>query len=161
LTLSGGFTVVDAKLTQPFCGDPTTCQLAGDPGEEQYAPSGTRLPVTPKFKGDLTARYTFALPSGYQGNVQASAVYSGARTADLRVLASNALGDMPSYTITDFSAGLEKNGMTAQLFISNAFDERAILNRYSECDVLLCGQIAIYNLPNQPRTIGLKFGQTF
>ena len=161
LTLSGGFSVLNAKLTQTFCGDPANCRLPGDPGEEQFAPSGTQLPVTPKLKADLTARYAFAMPGGYQANVQASAVYSGARWADLRIIARDALGKMPAYTIADFSAGLEKNGLTAQLYVSNVFDERAVLNRYSECDVSLCGVIAIYDLPNQPRTIGLKFGQKF
>jgi iron complex outermembrane receptor protein len=161
LTLSGGFSLVDAKLTQTFCGDPATCTLPGDPGEEQFAPSGTQLPVTPKFKGDFTARYTFAVAAGYEGTLQASAVYVGPRWADLRIIARNALGEMPAYTITDLTAAVEKNGTTAQLYVSNAFDKRAVLNRFSECDVVLCGQIAVYDLPNQPRTIGIKFGQKF
>jgi iron complex outermembrane receptor protein len=63
--------------------------------------------------------------------------------------------------VADFSAGVEKDGLTAELFVSNAFDKRAVLDRYSECDVQQCGAIAIYNLPNQPRTIGVKFGQKF
>ena len=158
LTLSGGFSLLDSKLTQQYCVDPTQCNV---PGYEQFAPSGTQLPVTPKFKGDLTARYTFAMAAGYQGNLQASAVFVGPRWADLRIVARDALGEMPSYTLADFSAGIEKNGLTAQLFITNAFDNRAILSRYAECDVSKCGQVAVYNLPAQPRTIGIKFGQTF
>jgi outer membrane receptor protein involved in Fe transport len=158
LTLSGGFSLLDSKLTQQYCVDPTQCNV---PGYEQFAPSGTQLPVTPKFKGDVTARYTFAIPGGYQGSLQASTVYVGPRWADLRIVARDALGEMPGYTITDLTAGLEKNGFTYQLFVSNAFDKRAVLNRYSECDVSLCGNVAIYDLPNQPRTIGLKFGQKF
>jgi iron complex outermembrane recepter protein len=47
------------------------------------------------------------------------------------------------------------------LFVSNAFDKRAVLDRYSECDVQQCGAVSIYTLPNQPRTIGVKFGQKF
>jgi outer membrane receptor protein involved in Fe transport len=47
------------------------------------------------------------------------------------------------------------------LYVSNVFDKRAILDRYAECDVASCGQIAIYSLPSQPRTIGVKFGQKF
>jgi len=101
------------------------------------------------------------MAAGYQGNLQASAVFVGPRWADLRIVARDALGEMPSYTLADFTAGIEKNGLTAQLFITNAFDNRAILSRYAECDVAQCGQIAVYNQPGQPRTIGIKFGQTF
>ena len=158
LTLSGGFSLLDSKLTQAYCPVPTTCT---QPGQENYAPSGTQLPTTPKFKGDLTARYTFGLASGYQGNLQASAVYVGPRWADLRIVARDELGEMPSYTIANFTAGIEKNGLTVDLFVNNAFDNRGILSRYSECDISKCGQIAVYDLPVQPRTIGLKFGQKF
>jgi len=80
LTLFGGFTLLDAKLTQNFCGDPTMCTT---PGYEQIAPAGTRLPVTPKFKGNLTARYTLPVGS-YKGDIQGSGVYVGSRTVDLR-----------------------------------------------------------------------------
>jgi len=168
LTLTAGVSWLDAKLTQDYCSDQSVCgpgsgyspaQAVID-GNEQYAPSGTKLPVVPKFKGDLTARYTFPLGS-FKGNVQGSAVYVGSRTADLRYLASQALGEEPSYTVADFSAGIERDTVTAELFVTNAFDKRAVLDRYAECDVLQCGAVAIYNLPNQPRTIGLKFGQKF
>jgi iron complex outermembrane recepter protein len=157
LTVSGGFSLLDAKLTQEYCDNPTAC-LA--PGYEQYAPAGTRLPVTPKLKADLTGRYTFPVGS-FKGNVQASGVYVGARTADLRQAAAIALGTEPAYAVADLSAGLERNGLTYQLYINNALDKRAVLDRYAECDVSSCGQIAVYNVPNQPRTIGLKFGQKF
>jgi iron complex outermembrane receptor protein len=161
-TLSGGFSLLDAKLTQTFCGDPSICSAPGfDPSTyEQYATSGTRLPVTPKFKGNVTGRYTFPVGS-YKGNVQASAVYVGERTSDLRPVAANALGDMPSYTVADVSAGLEIKSFHYEVYVTNAFDKRAVLNKYAECDVLLCGAISQYIVPNQPRTIGVKFGQKF
>ena len=160
LTLSGGFSLIDSKLTQEFCKgeDPSMC---GQPGYEEYAPAGTQLPTTPKFKGDVTARYTFAMPGGYQGNLQASEVYVGPRWADLRLVARNALGEMPSYEITDFTASIEKGGLTTQLYLNNAFDNRGILSRYAECDIQECGQIAVYDLPVPPRTVGIKFSQRF
>ena len=162
LTVTGGLSALDAKLTQTFCGIPATCAAPGfDPSTyEQYAPSGTRLPVTPKWKGNITGRYTFPIGS-YKGNVQASAVYVGERTSDLRTLAANALGDMPSYTVVDLSAGVEMNSFHYGIYLNNAFDKRAVLNRYAECDVLLCGAISQYIVPNQPRTVGVKFGQKF
>ncbi len=161
-TLTGGFSLLDAKLTQTFCGDLSICDAAGfDPSTyEQYAASGTRLPVTPKFKGNITGRYSFPVGS-YKGFVQGAAVYVGERTSDLRTLAANALGDEPAYTVFDFSAGVEMGSFHYSIYLSNAFDKRAVLDRYAECDVLLCGAIAKYDVPNQPRTIGVKFGQKF
>ena len=154
LTLSGGFSLIDSKLTQEFCkGD--TPSMCGQPGYEEYAPAGTQLPTTPKFKGDLTARYSFAMAAGYQGNLQASEVYVGPRWADLRLVAREGLGEMPSYEITDFTASVEKNGLTAQLYVNNAFDNRGVLSRYAECDIQICGQVGVYDLPVQPRTVGL------
>ena len=118
------------------------------------------MPVTPTFKGNVTARYTFPVGT-YNGNLQASVVYVGARTVDLRTEAQAAFGDEPSYTIADMSAGLEKNGLHGELYLHNAFDRRAVLDRYAECDIQKCGVIAKYDVPNQPRTIGVKFGQKF
>jgi outer membrane receptor protein involved in Fe transport len=158
LTLSTSFSLLQPKLTQEYCDDPTRCAT---PGYEQYAPAGQPLPVTPKFKGDVTARYTFALDDGYKANFQASVFHLGSRTADLRAVAAAGLGEEPAYTTADVSAGLEKDKMTGELYVSNVFDKRAILDRYAECDVASCGQIAIYSLPSQPRTIGVKFGQKF
>lgn len=162
LTLTGGFSLLDAKLTQTFCGDPSVCDAPGfDPSTyEQYAASGTRLPVTPRFKGNITGRYSFPVAS-YKGFVQGSAVYVGERTSDLRTLAANALGDEPSYTVFNFSAGVDTGSFHYSIYLDNAFDKRAVLDRYAECDVLKCGAIATYDVPNQPRTIGVKFGQKF
>ncbi|HEX3950338.1 MAG TPA: TonB-dependent receptor [Steroidobacteraceae bacterium] len=162
LLLSGGFSLLDAKLTQTFCGDPTICNAPDFDSStyEQYAASGTRLPVTPKFKGNVTGRYSFPVGS-FKGDVQASAVYVGKRTSDLRTLPANTLGDMPSYTVVDLSAGMEIRNFHYQVYLDNAFDKRAVLNKYAECDVLLCGAISTYIVPNQPRTIGVKFGQKF
>jgi iron complex outermembrane recepter protein len=161
-TLTSGFSWLNARLIQTFCGDPSVCNAPGfDPSTyEQYATAGTLLPVTPRFKGNITGRYTFPVGS-YKGDIQGSAVYVGERTSDLRTLAANALGDEPSYAVFDFSAGIQMNSFHYSVYINNAFDKRAVLDRYAECDVLLCGAIAQYVVPNQPRTIGVKFGQKF
>ena len=117
--------------------------------------------MTPKVKGNITARYNFPVfqQSAY---VQGSAEYVGARSADLRVLAAQELGEEPSYAVVDFAAGMVfKNNMTAEVYVTNAFDRLAVIDRYAECDALTCGPINIYTVPNQPRTIGLRFGQRF
>ncbi len=167
LTVTGGFAYLNAKLTQTFAPkDPTNCTDENDPTTCQvdpslFAPSGEQLPVTPKFKANLTARYTFDLTEGYKAHLQASGLYVGQRYADLRQVARNILGPEPQYYSADFSAGIEKNGLTTELFISNAFDKRAVLDRFAECDESNCGQIAKYDVPSTPRTIGIRFGQRF
>jgi iron complex outermembrane recepter protein len=158
LTLAGGLTALDARLTQEFCGDPAICH---DPGDENFAPVGTRLPVVPKWKADLTARYEFPLVSGVNGHVQGTGSYVGNRTVDLRIVPQSIFGTEPSYFIADFNAGVEWNHLTAELYVNNAFDKRAVLDRFAECDAELCGAEAIYDVPNQPRTVGIRFGQRF
>ena len=171
-TLSGSMSILNAKLTQTYCAPPqptssdpnpiNTC-LSPDPaaaGNEQYAPDGTRLPVTPRFKGNITGRYNFPVFS-YAGYVQGSAEYVSSRTADLRELAQDVFGTEPSYAIVDFAAGMQINKMTAELYVSNAFNRLAVLDRFAECDALVCGLVNVYSTPNQPRTVGLRFGQRF
>src|SRR5690606_5792596 len=58
-TLSGGVAFYDSELTENYCGfvdengNPET--VCADP----EAPSGTQLPITAKFKGNVTGRYAF------------------------------------------------------------------------------------------------------
>jgi iron complex outermembrane recepter protein len=160
LTITAGASYTDARLTEEFCKGETPA-LCGTPGYEEYAPDGEQLPVTPKFKGDITARYTWSLDGGYVANAQAGLVYTGPRWTDLRLVAREGLGEMPSYTTVDLNASVEKDGRTLELFVENVGDNRGVTSRYAECDVTTCGTVAIYNLPVQPRTVGLRFSQRF
>ena len=80
---------------------------------------------------------------------------------DLREIAAQELGGEPAYAITDFAAGFQWQKITAELYVSNAFNRLAVLDRFAECDALTCGPINVYTTPNQPRTVGLRFGQKF
>jgi len=150
LTLSGGLSYIDAELSQFYDDDPTA------PGE---APAGTRLPVTPKFKSNLTARYSFGFGE-FDAFAQGAAVYQGSSFADLLDTDRALLGEQAAYTIADFSAGLAKNNYSFELYLNNAFDERAELYKYAQCANDVCG-VNPYIITNQPRTVGLKFGQKF
>ena len=162
LLLAAGVSFLDAELTENFCEELVNGESVNDcPNPE--APKGTRLPVTPKFKSNLTARYTFDL-RGFDAHVQAAMVYVGSRQPDLRTLQAGILGEEPSYTIADFTAGLDKDNYSVELFINNAFDERAQLDRWAQCDAAVCGGVTgrgTYITPNTPRTIGIRFGQRF
>ena len=173
LTVAAAFAVLDAKLTQAYCGtltpdgsgkDRNPCTNEDDEGNTvpaiPKAPDGARLPVTPKFKANLTARYVFDLGS-FDAHVQGALVYVGSRWADLRTEQRDILGEEPAYTIADFTAGLARAGYTVELFVNNAFDKRGQLDRWAQCDAAVCGLEGTYITPTMPRTIGLRFGQRF
>ncbi len=168
-TLTGTLAILNAKLTEDYCdtklpppngdqNDPAVCNL--NSGHEGYAPNGTQLPVTPKVKGNLIARYNFPVMS-YTGYLQGSVEYVGSRWADLRITAREQLGQEPSYTTADFATGLQVKGLTAEFYVTNVFDRLAVIDRFTECDAVVCGPVSVYTTPNQPRTFGLRFGQRF
>jgi outer membrane receptor protein involved in Fe transport len=172
LAFTGGFAFYDAKLTENYCGaiSPVTNEAITDcpagstvdgiafpDGPE--AASGSRLPVTARFKGNLTARYTTDMWGG-EGFAQAAVVYQGSRKVDLRTAAAATYGDLKAYTLTDLSVGFRRDNWSVDLFLKNAFDKRAELARFSECQVGTCGEES-YTVMAQPRTFGVRFSQDF
>jgi outer membrane receptor protein involved in Fe transport len=164
-SLTGGFAYNDAKLTANYCGELTD---DGSPITEcaaPLAPDGTQLPISSKFKGNLTGRYQFPLMGG-EGHFQGSYAYRGAVWADLRLPDRAVMGQQPSYGEFDFSTGLNRGAISLELFVHNAFDKRADMFRTTQCSVLgpdnlpLCG-LAPLVVVNTPRTIGIRFGQKF
>ena len=109
----------------------------------------------------LAAKMGLKFTAGeFDAYVQGSAVYQGDSWSDLIQSIRDIFGKQPSYTIADFSAGVERNGLSLELYVKNAFDERARLWTFAGCVESVCG-INPYYVTNQPRTIGLKFGQAF
>jgi outer membrane receptor protein involved in Fe transport len=160
-TLIGGVAFYDAELSENYCGrteDDGTPITDCTPDVPQ-APSGTRLPIVAEFKGNMTGRYTFEMGS-LASYVQGSLVYEGDRTSDLRTAAADTLGDLPSYTLFDLSFGFGKDNWKVDLFLNNAFDERGEISRFAQCAEAVCGQ-QVYVVPVQPRTIGVRWSQSF
>jgi iron complex outermembrane receptor protein len=164
-TLYGGIALQDATLAENFCktldpdGNPLNqadC-LANDPAD--FAPSGTQLPTTPRFKGNLTGRYEFPM-AGFDAHFQGSLVMTDSSRTALLPAENEVLGDQDAYNLVDLSFGVARETWSAELFVDNALDERASLYRYSECDVSICGGI-VYGVGLRPRTVGLKFAQKF
>lgn len=155
LTLSVAATLLDGKLTQDFCKS-----LTENPcGEANFAPSGTQLPWTPKFKADLTARYETQW-GDYRTHAQANVAYNGASRSALLPSDEAVLGSQPAYTSVDLTFGLQRDRRSLELYLDNVLDERGVLYRYAECATSVCGTQS-YIGPTTPRTIGLKFGQKF
>ena len=172
LAITGGAAFYDSKLTRDYCGalSPVTGQAitecpAGSvvdgvsfPDGPQ-APAGTRLPVTARFKGNLTARYTFDLWGG-EAFSQAAVIHQGSRRVDLRVAQDNTVGDLKAYTLADLSVGFHKSNWSVDVFLKNAFNNRAELARFTECKIETCGAEP-YTVVTQPRTLGVRFSQDF
>nr|WP_047167573.1 TonB-dependent receptor [Sphingomonas sp. Y57] len=148
-------TYVDAKTRKNLCAidDPTgVCDPAA--GNSIVSPKGTRLPVTPKYKLNLTGRYDFPMGE-YKAHLQGVMVYADDATSDLRVPFAVGIGKLPSYVTADFAAGIDFGRFNAEAFIRNAFDSRGQLSRN-----IPCGQCLIrpYAFITQPQTIGLRLG---
>jgi iron complex outermembrane recepter protein len=170
--LSASGTYLDAKLTRNFCGSlvPGTEVLAINCPTQQnsyadgtvttgpLAPAGTKLPVVPDFKGNVIARYNFPMWD-WNSNAQAAFVYQTSSSPLLYPVFNQHLGDMPAYGLLNLSAGMERNGLNVQLFLSNALDKLGELTRFAQCTPTTCTQP--YVIPVQPRTIELRFGQKF
>jgi iron complex outermembrane recepter protein len=173
LVISGGVAFLDSELTEDYCGftDPdtskpiTSCPAGvqdprfDDPFEGPQAPKGTELPVAPNFKGNMTARYEFPVGS-FDAHVQGALVYAGKRWADVRVVERGIVGELDSYSIFDFTAGVDNGTYSLELFVGNAFDKRGEVTRFAQCAEQMCG-FQTYIVTTPPRTMGLRFGQKF
>ena len=159
LTLSGSAAYTDAKLSANYCG---VTDSSGNPittCASPQAPDGTALPVTPKFKANLTARYEFDI-GPYESFVQASMVNQTGSWTDLRLKERAIIGRQAGYTLVDLSGGFTRDDWSASVYVKNLADKRASLNRYAECAESVCGA-QTYIVPNQPRTVGVKVGRKF
>jgi len=152
-TLGANATWLDAKLDQDVeitLGEPV--------------PAGSRLPLSPKFKGSAYIQYDWPME------------WMGANSAWLRLQWSYT-GDMfnqvepfppgsaapqilqPSYNIGDLRFGIDADNWSMQLYISNLTDERAVLfaNPY-ELDYFF-GRSRV--TVNTPRQFGVRWIQRF
>ena len=165
ITASGAYT--DAALTANYCGATdaagtpiTDCPVgSADFPDGPEAPDGQVLPVTPKWKGNITARYEFTA-GDYDGFVQASAIAQTGSWTDLRTDAREAIGRKPGFEIFDLSGGVTRQDWSLVVYLKNVTDERAQFGRFAQCAASTCGP-QTYITPNQPRTLGVKVGRKF
>lgn len=147
LSLNGAASYVDAELDQDYRSDPTGPILA---------PKGQSLPVTPKFKASLYARYEWAMMDG-TAHVQGAVVHNGSAYPDLRSADRALVGKTPAYTTFDLTAGLKSGAWRVEAFAKNLFDEDGQVDRFVAC--VVCTRVWV--TPIRPRIIGLRFGQSF
>jgi len=149
LSLIGSAAYTDAQLDEDYIPNPSN---------PPAALRGDALPVTPKFKANLTGRYTWKM-ADYDAHVQASVVYTGAAYQDLRTADRAVTGKMPQYTTVDMTAGLKKDNWRFEAYAKNLFDSDGQLKRYVSCAASTCTRV--YTVPIRPREIGIRVGQDF
>jgi iron complex outermembrane recepter protein len=162
LTVTGAYT--KAKTSGNICKaalvvDPSPdCTGERAPGKPDFivVPSGARLPITPKFKGSATARYTWPVWTGH-AHVQGVVAYQGSAPSDLDPAQNALIGKIRGSTVVDLFLGYDWSKYSAELFATNVFDERNEIARLVVCSI--CTQVKI--IPGRPRTIGLRLGAKF
>ncbi|WP_397595078.1 TonB-dependent receptor [Sphingorhabdus sp.] len=169
LSLNAGFSYNDAEIRRDFCRVANATFDCTTAGNALLAPAGSRLPVTPKFKGNLIARYEFPVAE-WNGHVQLAANHTGSRSTDLRTSQKALKGGLDAYTTLDLSFGVKNDSWSIEAFATNLLDEFGVVNTGVSCVETVCGTGptpatptggAFYDTVIKPRVIGLKFSRDF
>jgi outer membrane receptor protein involved in Fe transport len=122
-------------------------------GEPPDVPKGTQLARVPKTKWNTQLRYS-ADVMGRQAYVQGTYSYTGYSYSQFINTFKESREKQDAYDIVNAAIGMDGGAWTAELFVSNVFDERAeIFKNDNTWDSRVT--------TNRPRTIGLKFRQRF
>jgi iron complex outermembrane recepter protein len=168
-SLNAGFSYNDAQIRRDFCQIANATFDCTTPGNSLLAASGSRLPVTAKFKGNAIARYEFPV-ADWDGHVQFAVNHTGSRRSDLRPAQNTLKGNLGAYTTADFSIGVKNEVWAIEAFATNLFDTRGVVNTGVQCLETVCGTGvtaatptggAFYDVLIKPRVIGLKFSRDF
>ena len=144
LTISSAASYTDATLRQDY---------------RTVAPKGERLPFTPRFKANLVGRYEFPVGAN-KAHIQLAEVYQSSAWNNFETSNRLKYGKRNPYGVTDVTAGFAWNSMTFEIYASNLFDARGITAKGNGCGVSICDPDR-YVVYNQPRLIGVRFGQRF
>lgn len=128
-------------------------------------PAGTRLPLSPEFKGAMYAQYDW--PVDWLGANNAWLRLQWSYTGDMyNQVEPLTLDDgpspqilQPSYDIGDLRFGVDGDKWSLQLFISNITDERAVLfaNPFEFDYYYDRSRVTV----NRPREVGIRWIQRF
>jgi outer membrane receptor protein involved in Fe transport len=162
----------DASDTAPNCDAVLDDNGTPDPSDDVVdfpsVPSGTRLPITPKFKATATARYSWPAWADVKAHVQGGVTYRGSAPSSLRteialvgtgehVNPNEFQGRLRAATLFDVFAGLDWPRWNIEAFVTNIFDKRDDLSRATACGS--CTRALV--VPGRPRTIGIRAGMKF
>jgi iron complex outermembrane recepter protein len=147
LTLAANFTYADAHLTS-------------NAPSGFYAPSGSRLPYSPEWSGQVSATYSFPLVDKWNGRIGADYSYVGSRFGDfLSNQPPPGRPELPSYGVGNVHAGVDDGKYSADFWVHNVGNERGLLAANSgqlnqELNTFVATVI-------QPLTVGISLAVKF
>lgn len=147
LTVSGWISYNDAALSENFPRNSTI-----------YGHAGNRLPESARYTGLISVEQEFPLWGDSIGFVGGSWNYVGDRLGFFRGVSGGVplpRDFFPSYTRTDFYAGVKRDTWTVTFYVNNAFDERGLLDGGVDYTPINA------NTYITPRTIGVTVAKTF
>lgn len=155
LLLSLGASYIDAEITDVLEG-------SGLPG----AVEGNQLPTSPKFQISASATYNWSVFDAWESyasvqyqHIASSFTFIADMAMDEYPVPGTPSTELPSYSITSFRAGLTDDKWSLDLFVTNLFDKKALLNNWY---LQAGGQpLLLGNMVNTPRTFGVKVARTF
>lgn len=124
--------------------------------ETEYILKGTALPYIPEIQASAILRYETQW-GDYDTFAQVAWAYRDDFHTDLRPEWST---DVDSYNAGDLSFGIARNSWHAEMFITNVTDERGETDNVDPYPAFYVPVDTYYGVI-KPRTIGIRFGQTF
>ena len=145
LELQASLSVQNAHLTA----DQPLAAVSTDAGR-----SGDRIPNTPRVTANGSAQYTLPLTDKLDGILRGEVSYVGNSQTyfDRRSIYFQTLAP---YALADFRVGVQADSWNATLFVRNAFDKRA------EVDKLFQEDSPLSVFTTRPRTVGLNLNYRF
>ena len=161
LTFSGSGAYTDGKLTSPVCGLDQSGPNVGnsDCNLPKIAVTGDSLPIQPKFKGNLTARYRFEVGKA-NAYVQGVVNHQSSVRSALVDQDAAAFGPILGFSTVDFALGAQVSSWKWEFYVQNAFDQRGILSLNAVCIPSACAQYG-RAYPTKPQEFGIKLGEKF
>ena len=138
LTVAGAFSLLDSELTKKLV--PTNDVIVG-----------SDMAFAPEMQFNLRFRQEWEMSNGKLGHAQLQLTHSDDSYSDIMEM-NKALND--SYTYMDVRLGMSNDVMTAELYIDNVTDERAVISNTFVFD----RQRVSYN---RPTTIGIRYKMNF
>lgn len=151
-SISGTLAYNDAALSE-------TVTLFPDGPDPKQSVSGTRLPLIPKWKGSLLAKYTLNSNLwGAEPYLLGVYQYQGDSVNSLdgiqSIVEAKAVRTHPSFSEVNLRFGLEGNNWSASIFVDNVFNEYGLKlynDRWTQTRLTA----------NRPRTFGINFRKTW
>ena len=142
---------VAGNLTLGFGVGYSQAELAVD-APELDGHTGQQLENVPKWNGNASAKYTFALPADFAGFVRADGQYVGESYPDYD--RNDPATVQRSYAVLDLRAGALKGAVEWNVFVANATNKQAYLSKFISDNYDAPSRTRMFT--NRPRTIGLS-----